>query len=185
MSETLRKKVTGFLSKLLLIALAATFVLWGIGDVFRGSSGGRYVAKVGEVEITPAQYRQELNLRLTAFRRMLGENYSNEMVQSLGVPEQVLNELVQRAALTQEVRELNLHVPEEALHEHIMGTEAFHGGDGFDAEIFQMTLRNANITEEAYLEALRQEIPTALLMDTIHSESLISEELVRALHPGA
>jgi peptidyl-prolyl cis-trans isomerase D len=181
MSESLPKTLKSFFSKLLLIALAGSFVLWGIGDVFRSGGGSRYVAKVGEEVVTVVDYQRELNMRLNAFRRMLGENYSEQMVQALGIPQQVLSELIQRAALKQEVKSRGMRVPEEALYKEIMESPTFQGEDGFDPQFFSMALRNANMTEESYLDSLRSEISANLLMDALNPEALITDNVVNAL----
>src|SRR5436190_22449997 len=58
---------------LVLGLIAVSFVIWGVGDIFRGF-GRSTVAKIGSTEITIEQFRQIYTERLQQLSRQLGRH---------------------------------------------------------------------------------------------------------------
>src|SRR5215469_12618737 len=78
--------------------LAGIFALWGINDIFR-NFGRSSLASIGHTEISAEQFRQIYNDRLQLLMRQTGKAISPEMANSIGLPRQVLSEMVAQAGL--------------------------------------------------------------------------------------
>lgn len=171
-----------FFGKILLFLLVGSFALWGIGDIFRGGQGGNYVAKVGGAAITASEYQQELSFRMASFQQLLGEEFSPEFARNLGIPQQVLREMIHRKLVEMEAGNLNIHIPQSEVLRIIRNNAAFNTGNGFDKDAFLSALRSARISEERYIEALKQENAAQLLLGGFATESFVSAETAEALH---
>ena len=77
MLRGLRKASDNWIGRILmgivLALIAGVFILWGIGDIFRGF-GRSTVAKIGSTEITVDQFRQIYNDRLQQLGRVLARS---------------------------------------------------------------------------------------------------------------
>ena len=51
MLETIKNKINSIFSKIFLLILAASFALWGVGDIF-SSNNNSSVATVGKLDVT-------------------------------------------------------------------------------------------------------------------------------------
>jgi len=166
MLQFMHNTANSFFVKLLLALLVASFALWGIGDIFRSNSSTT-VAEVGENIITAQEYRSELDRELAEYRRMLGSQYSPDLLKTLGVPQQVLSKIVERKLVEEEVRALGVVVPDSRLKEELRDNPVFHGEDGkFDAQQFKLILRNNGLDETYYLSLLEREIAADILIQS-------------------
>lgn len=178
MLHSIRKNTKALLVNLMLFMLVASFALWGIGDIFRGGFGDNYVAKVGNATIGPNEYQSELRFRLSNLRQILGENYSEELVNQLRLPQQVLQNMVQSKLISQEASALGITLSEEEIMAQIRQNEAFQRGSQFDKDTFQSALRQAGLTEERYTESIAHENATRLLMESFNGHNVVSDTLV-------
>lgn len=159
----MRKSASGFLAKLLLAALMASFALWGIGDMFRGG-GATALATIGDESITEEEYR----FALERLQRSFGENYSQELFQELGLYEQLLSRLINQSLFRQEARAIGLRFPREQLAEEIRKNPNFKSESGqFDKSLFALTLRNNRLSEAQYLSRIAEELSVRLLEASI------------------
>ena len=81
---------------------------------------------------------------MLALGQQLQRGVSLEQARALGIPEQVLAELVGQAALDDQARLFNLGISEDMLAREIAANPNFQGiGGSFDRSQFQAVLRNA------------------------------------------
>ncbi|MBN8531973.1 MAG: SurA N-terminal domain-containing protein, partial [Alphaproteobacteria bacterium] len=129
MFQSVRKRALGLVTKAFLFLIVLSFALWGVGDVVRGSKRTD-VATVGKQRISLLEYDQEYRVATARYREMLGKDASPEMLEKLGVKKLVIDNLVTRALITQEIESLGLRVPDEAVAAQIAKEPAFQGEDG-------------------------------------------------------
>ena len=77
-------------------ALAGSFAIWGINDIFHGFGQGT-LASVGKTEISTDQFRQTYNDRLQQIGRQLGHPLPPDQASALGLDRQVLGEMIAQA----------------------------------------------------------------------------------------
>ena len=107
-----------------LIVLA--FVVWGIGDVFRGG-GGNQIAQVGGVSITTAAYRQAYQTELQNLQQRARRQITNDEAHRLGLDVQVLSRLMSDAALDDRARTLGLGISDSRVAKSILTDPSFAG----------------------------------------------------------
>ncbi len=182
MTTKTNKPISNILTKLLLFLLIASFILWGVSDVFRGSSGTGYAAKIADETITIAQYRQDLNLRMNNVREILGSDFSPELVKQLGLQQLVLQEMINRKLISLEAEALNIIIPESEILAVIRNNTAFNDGSGFNRDIFMHALRDARISEEQYVESIKQEKIAKLLLGSFDGKSLVAQSTAETIY---
>ncbi len=179
MLSTLRKSASGFFAKALLLALAASFVLWGVGDVLRSSSMNSTLATVGKEKILLSSFMAEVD----QLKKSFGQRYSPEFLQGLNIHQLKLQEMVNKLLLRQESENLGITVPDEAIMRNIRDNPAFHNANGaFDKSLFRQLLAQHNISEKIYIEDLRQQLTTELLLASFDLRSIVPDELLKNLY---
>ncbi len=170
MLDSLRKAAGGVTAKILLGLLVVSFLFWGISNQFFGYGAGT-VARVGDAEVTAQEFNTALRQRMLDLGRRVGRGVSLEQARAMGLPQQVLSELVSEAALDDQAMRYNLGVSGDRLARAIADDPTFRGVDGnFDRLRFQAILRNLGISEDTFVaqvrdRMMRRQIATALAGD--------------------
>src|SRR5579859_2884507 len=132
--------------------LAAIFALWGINDIFHGF-GRTYLAKIGNVEILPDQFSQTYNERLQELSRQVGHPLSAQEANAIGLPAQVLGQMVAEAGLDQLARRMRLGVPDSEMVQRVMHEPHFQTPTGqFDRALFENFLRSIGYSEQRFFD---------------------------------
>ncbi|MDG1287554.1 MAG: SurA N-terminal domain-containing protein [Rickettsiales bacterium] len=169
MMRSIQNSSNGLVMKLILGAIAASFALWGVGDMFRGGVSGGYALKAGDKEVSLQEYRDELTLRYGALRQVMGGNFTPELANRLGIGQQVMNDLQTGLLVQLEAESLGLKVPESEILKSMRNTAAFQMGGNFNKDSFQQALRQAGISEKRYIESLNKETLSKLLLQNFSS----------------
>ncbi len=166
---------------LLLGLIAVSFAVWGIGDIFRGF-GQSTVAKIGGTEIGLEQFRQNYNERLQQLIRQVGRPIPPDQARALGLPRQMLGQMLAEAAVDENVRSLGLNLPNDVIAQRIQNDPSFRGFNGqFDRARFEALIRQAGYTESRYVteqrkQLLRQQIVRSLVSDLSAPETAIDAQ---------
>lgn len=182
MLDSMRQAAGGWTAKVLLGLLIASFAVWGISGQFFGYGTGT-VASVGEAEVKAISFDRALRQRMLALGQQLQRGVSLEQARALGIPEQVLADLVSQAALDDQARLFNLGISEDTLVKEIANNPAFQSvGGSFDRIRFQAVLRNAGTTEVAYIADLKGTILRRQLAGAIAGNITAPKPLTEALY---
>jgi len=183
MMEAIRKGASSWIVKVLIIApLILAFAVWGIEDMLRGPSQGA-IAEVGDQEISQEAFQQSYNAQINALSQRFRQRITPQQAQSLGLPNQVAERLVQAAAVDQHAKQLGLALSEEALVRELRKDPLFQDSSGnFDRGAFQSLLFNADMTEQQFFEERRKDTLrdhlTQAMIDAVH----VPDELVTLTH---
>ena len=182
MLEGMRKASQGWAGRifmgLVMGFISLSFVVWGVGDIFRGFGSGK-VAQVGGAEITADAYRAAYQTQLQALQRQARRAITNDQARAMGLDRQVLNRLISEAILDDRALAMGLALSDQEIAKSILNDPTFAGPNGkFDVTRFRDLLRDNGFTEQSFTREqrrayLRQEIveslagklntPTALL----------------------
>lgn len=171
MLEGIRVASKGFVGRALLAVvmglIVLSFVIFGVGDIFRGFGSGK-VAQVGSTEITSEQLRFAYQTDLQRLQRRFGRTVTNEQARLFGLDQQVLGRLISEAAMDSKAHGLGLAMSDAALAREISSDPAFKDAAGrFDPARFQELLRDNGFNERTFVRQqrgvyLRQEIAEAV-----------------------
>ena len=182
MLRSLRQAASSWVSKVLLLLLVLSFAIWGISGEFAGYGSGT-VAQVGDEEITTVEFDRALRNQLQAISGQTGDVFTLEQARSVGLPQQILGQLIAEAALDDQARQFNLGVSEDRLAREISGDPAFRGIAGsFDRARFQALLRSAGMREDDYVRDMRQGIARQQLVGAVAGGITAPQPLVEAIY---
>ena len=169
MLDVLRKGAQTWVAKLLMAILVLSFGVWGIsGTLFSGLGGGNSVITVGDVKVSPTDFRLAYDREMAQLSQRFGTRLTSQQAKALGVEGRVFSELASGAALDQLGRDMNLGVSQDQLAKYIAEDPAFHDSQGnFSRQAFQAVLQNVGMTEKSYIEnrsaaAVRSQIVDAV-----------------------
>jgi len=158
MLEMLRNATGGWVAKIFIALLVASFAVWGIADIFTGGQGNA-LATVGKTDISPYEYQRVFRVETRALSQRLGRTIDQAQARALGLDRQVLSRLIGQAALDNHVTELGLRVSDKSIANNIANNPAFKDGSGnFSRSQFQAILFQNGITEQAYVASERSSL---------------------------
>ena len=158
MLQALRQQASNWIIKILLGLLIMAFAIWGINDVFLGERDPA-VAKVGAVKIPRSEYERAFREERRRLQAAFGGQLDQEALNRMGLADQVLNALVNRAALNQSIGDMGIAVSDEMVNKHIRTQKQFQDSKGrFDRSRFFRALAVANISEGYYVAGLKEKL---------------------------
>ena len=182
MLDALRKGAGGWLAQLFIALLVVSFAVWGVSDIFTGFRSDT-VASVGSTDVSIRSFQRQYDNATRQLSQQIGQPVSLEQARLFGVPGQVLGRLVAEATLNDEARRLRLGISSSTLATEIAGDPNFRGSGGtFDRNVFGQTLRSIGLTEDQYLEELRQNYVRQQIGDALIGGTTVPDGYLRALH---
>ena len=137
MLQWMHRISTSWVASLFMGALALSFVVWGIADVFTGM-GGTALATVDSTEIGTDAFQRSYRNFLKAEGQRMGSDISPDMAQKMGLPNVVLQQLVGRQGVTNAADRMHLTIPQATLVSYVHSQPVFMAGNGqFDYGTFQ------------------------------------------------
>ncbi|WEZ83499.1 SurA N-terminal domain-containing protein [Rhizobium sp. 32-5/1] len=167
MLDSLRRASQTWVMKGLLVILVLSFGVWGISTSLVPSSADSVIT-VGDIEVSPSDYRLAYERQLAQLSRQFGTRLTPDQARAFGVESQVYSQLVAGATLDQLSEDMNLGLSEDRLAKLIAEDPAFHGVNGqFDRLTFSSVLRNAGLREQDYINnrsqvAVRSQVVEAI-----------------------
>ena len=163
MLSLMRKHATSWLIKIILGAIVVVFVLWGVGS-WTSQRSGRVATVNGEM-ITADDYRMAYKRLIEQVRQSFGNNLNDELIKTLQLDKQALNQLIDNILMRQSASDLNLRVSDQELSQSIRSISAFQNAGVFDPRRYQGVLNNNDLTPEAFEMNHRD----ALLLDKLNN----------------
>ena len=171
MLSMLRNATRGWVAKLLLILLVASFAVWGVsGSLLSGSAAS--VISVGSTRVTPIELRLAYDRQLNQLQRQLGSRLTREQADAFGLTGSVISQLVSGAVLDEAGRKMKLGISSDRLAGLIGEDDSFRDATGrFSREQLRRVLSSIGMSEEEYVEtrkavALRNQIIEAASGET-------------------
>lgn len=155
MLQWMHRLSTSWVASLFMGALALSFVVWGIADVFTGMTS-MGLATVGSTEISSTTFQRSYRNFLKNQSAQMGSEITPEMAQRMGMGNIALQQLISRTALDVSANRLGLTTPDATLAQDVRANPAFAGGVGkFDHNQFVSVVQNAGYTEKDFLAEMR------------------------------
>ncbi len=170
MLEFLRKSASGIIVKVLLGLLILSFAAWGIGDVFSSKAGRVAVAVIGDNEISPDEFRNELNREVERLKPVLGQAFTTEQAKLFGIGDALLNRLVNTQLYDLGAKDLGLGISDAVVLAEIKRSpEFFNEAGSFDRNRFMQLLSNSGFSEESYVARVRHNMTRLQYLSPIRS----------------
>lgn len=180
-------KLRGIVAKILLYTLFGllilSFAVWGIGDMFRGRTAAPVVAEIGDMQVTQEEYRRAFSAEYHRAQQLLGGNFDIQDAQSLGLPQQVLADLIGRRLYDAETDRLGLAVTEEQIRREIFAIPAFQNEFGqFDRFRYEQALRMNQLTEAGLVQRMQSDIARNRILSALVAGLRAPQPLAEGLY---
>ena len=148
--------------------LIVSFVIWGVGDMFRGFVPDK-VAEVGGQSISTQQYQSALQTVMFRIQSRTHRNLTSAQAHELGLDRQVLGNLIADAALDVRAASLGMAISEASIVAAVRSDPSLQDASGqFNPAAFDQALRDSGLTERGFFVAqsrayMRQQIETPLI----------------------
>ncbi len=168
-TETDAPRKRGQGAQIAVYGLLALLVL-GLGGFGVDNFGGRvaHVGSVGDRDIKTDDYARALQRQIADITRQFGMPANMDMLRAFGLDGQVMQGLVNRAALDNEAGSIGISVGDAVVAQEVQGMTSFHAGaGGFNRETYRAVLQQEGLTEGQFETGLREDITRSLLQGAI------------------
>lgn len=181
MLEMIRNAAKGWMAKVLIALLVASFAVFGITDVFTGF-GSKALVTVGDTEISPDEFQRSFDRSLQQFSQQSGQTISMEDARKLGIDKNVLDNLIQAAAVDAQGKTLNLAISDETIAAEVANNPTFQDANGnFDPNLFKNILQNNNLTPEGFLFNEKQSRLRAVVNQSATAGTILPKIMTESL----
>ncbi|HEY1612692.1 MAG TPA: SurA N-terminal domain-containing protein [Rhizomicrobium sp.] len=169
MLQQLRKLSKSWISSIFLGALAFSFAIWGIADIFRGNVDTS-VASVGGEKISVDDYTRDYHNFLRNVAGKEGHEISPDEARTKHYARDALETAISRTAVDQIVRSHGIIATDSEVSDSIRAVPAFKGPLGtFDRATFQQILARNNLTEDMFVAIERADLARSQLLSAVHN----------------
>lgn len=183
MIQWMHRVSKSFLATILMGALALSFVLWGVGDMFTGGTSTA-VATVDGVNIETTTFQRLYRTAIRSQSQATGMEITPEMAQAMGLGQTALQQTIDRTALDNYVSAKGIVASDAQVTETVHAIEAFRGPSGqFDYNQFMNTLQTANYTtEQEFTGEVRADLARNQIVGATQSFFALPGEYVMPLY---
>ncbi|MDK9707274.1 MAG: SurA N-terminal domain-containing protein [Desulforhopalus sp.] len=153
MLQILRRKAQSPLIQIIVVVIALVFIFWGVGTNMGNSKQSAIVVN-GE-EITFQQYSQAYDRAYQQLSNQFGGNVPKGLAESLGLKQQVINQIIQTALLRQGASAMGVEVSGDDIRTFIETMPQFQDNGAFSMERYKSILAANKMAPNKFEQSLR------------------------------
>ncbi|MFC2158868.1 SurA N-terminal domain-containing protein, partial [Acidobacteriota bacterium] len=158
--------------------IISIFAVWGGGGDIGGGGGKNTIAYVGKEKISRDFYYSSLIQRLQAMQEQYQQLDAN-FIQQLNIPQQVLEQIIQRRLLLQRAKYMKLNATDEEIRDRIISYPVFQKDEKFVGfEEYKKILNWNRISISDFEKGLIDEIRIDKVVKATTAGVIITEEEV-------
>ena len=180
MLQFMRKHAQSWLIKLLLGLIIVVFVLYFGSTRWREPADS--LVTIGNRVITFSDYRKEYQNLLEMYRQRLGQNLTEDVVKSLNLKQQALDNLINQTVLLTKAEEMGIRVSDEEVQAIIAIQPAFQRDGVFDPKRYEQLLRYQKMSPEEFEALQKKAIMAAKVQDIFRQGVKVSEKEMQDLY---
>lgn len=181
MLKTMRRNVKSLKPILWLVVvtfIVAIFAIWGGGTGGNGPGRADTLVRIGGERISSDEYFQALRSRLEEIERQFGD-LNASLIQQLGLPQQVLEQLVSRKMLAGIAADMGLRASDAEVRERIKSYPAFQQDGRFVGfEDYQRVLDYNRIPLSQFERSLRQDVVMSKVVRVLTAGIFVTDDEV-------
>ncbi|MEO5338959.1 MAG: SurA N-terminal domain-containing protein [Magnetococcus sp. MYC-9] len=181
MLNLMRRSANTWVIKTLLIFIALTFVIWGVGD-YVNEEGQAPVAEGGNWVIQPREFSVAYDNEFNQLKKRFGGALDKKTAEILGLKQRALSLLINRRLIVSAGQLFRLSVSPGLLQKTIAGNPAFQVGERFNTERYRQLLRNNQMTPKEFEAQLAEEILTGQIQHTVGTVVALPDLLLQDLY---
>jgi len=173
----LRKKAASWFIKFIVGVIAIVFVFWGIGGFSDREKDS--VAKINDRVVTYQEYSKAYENLLNNYKKLLGDNLTEETIKKLNIKKQTIDSIVERELLLKEAKKLKFKASDEEVKALITNVPYFQRDGKFDKNLYMDILRQNRLSLMDYEESQKEVIIISKIQRFIVDSVKVSDEEVK------
>lgn len=174
MLQIFRDKAQSTFIQAVVLVIALVFIFWGVGTNMMNNREAAIV--VNDEEISFQDYQQVYDQLLSNYRQQFGGSVPEELLQSLGLSQQVKNQLIQGALLRQGATAMGLMASAPEVQRRIQAMVQFQENNSFNLDKYKSTLKNNRLTPHKFEEDMRYDMLSSKAVSSIGDFATIVAE---------
>ena len=175
MIQNLRYYSQSWFFKAFLAVIVFCFVFIGVGDLIRSFIYDRPIAVVGKHTISQEEFDRALRVELRRIQMATKSQISLQDLNQFGFVEKVLDRLIAQHLLDQEMDRMGITASENIIRNNARSMEPFLRDGQFDPSQFKSVLRNAGITEQAFVQDIKKQLVQQQYFSTFAQASMLPD----------
>lgn len=167
--------------KWILWFVVATFIIalfFDFGSINQfGRAQDKVAVSVGNEEVTYDEFRRQYQTLESRYRQMFGEQYNADMAKQFNLPQQALDQLINRRILLLEADKVGLLATDGEVQQAILDYPVFQDASGKfigRARVIEI-LRQNQMSEKEFAEAVREDVLLEKLNNVLAQTSYLSD----------
>ena len=174
MLQSINDRIQGWLGWVIVALISVPFALWGIQSYLE-VGGNKFLAKVNDVEITPAQFDRAISRQRARLQEMFGKNMPKSEAYDNMLKKQVLDQLITTETLNQYANNNGYTVDDASLAAAIQEIDAFKEEGQFSANLYERVLNSQGMSLAGFEGIYRQELATSHIQSAIVESSFSTD----------
>jgi len=177
MLDILRKNAQSVVVQAIVVIIAVVFIFWGVGTNMQENPNA--LAVVNGKEIAYRDFQQSYERAVERYKQQFGGQLPQGFLESIGLKEQVLDQLIQSELLRQGAEKVGIHISKEAIQRKIQEMEVFAKNGRFDLASYKTVLEQNRLSPTSFEGGIRNDLLTNRMLDALESFSVVSAQEVR------
>lgn len=161
MLNILRKNAQSIIIQVIVIVIAIVFVFWGVGSNLNKSPNT--LAMVNDREISSRDFQQQYEQAVEKYQQQFGGQMPPGFLDSIGLKQQVLNQLIQSELLRQGAEKIGVVASNEATQRRIEAMAVFQNNGRFDLGQYRAVLDRNRLSPTSFEAGIKND----LLLDRV------------------
>lgn len=160
-----------------LLLVIAAFVITSVWVFGAGSNGDRpdSIAVVNGESIPAERFERRYQAYLESYAQMYRGRFTPELAQQMGLPQQVVNDLVQEVVVVQQARTQGLAITDEELNAQFHQIPAFQENGRFSMKRYEAFLKSRGLTKSGFENDVRRQLTRAKVEGLVRAGIKVSE----------
>ena len=174
-----RSVLTYVLFGIIIVVFVVSFGPGSQGCQVEGLSQTSAVEVDGYV-VAPADYEEAYGNLFRNYQARMGQTFTRELADQLGLRNVAMNQLVDRVLVVQEAKRRGLRVTPDEMNRAVWAIPSFQTDGKFDIELYRRAVRQAYGSESRFEERLVDDLLFTKMLALIREGALVSEDEIRA-----
>lgn len=175
----IRERSKGVIAWVIVVIIIIPFALFGL-DQFTSGDRIEVAAKVNGEPIQANEFARALENVKRQYQESFGDIYTS-LIQEDKLRQQVLDDLIQRSAIDQQMAQEGFAMSDQLLAQVIQSQQMFHDKGVFSVQRYDEVLKNNGFTKERFEQAQRQFMLRNQLEGIITTSEVIGSSELKAL----
>ena len=162
--------------------LMISFAIWGVGDSINPAVDPNVAIKVDQVEVRTEELQRRFTAEVNQLRQAIGTDFTAKDAADLGIMDNIVAQLSERATLDMAARTMGLTIPDEALRRTVLEQDAFKDETGnFNRTLLNQVLSSNGVTEQGYIDLLRSDVSRQMMLQPIAANARAPKTMIDAI----